>query len=167
MISESDFWRVQALLDNKKPLKCLPSNEVPLRGILKCVCGLPMTAGNSKGKKKYYTYYRCQKHNNINLPAISLHGKLNQILELFNFKPDQLDYITKSSKSKMEEALINRNKQLAVKSQQLSEINNKIEHNEERLMNDVIEEGTYKKWYRKYMEQKAFLTEEVNGLNKK
>ena len=51
IVSESDYWRCQELLGKKKPLKSLPDDEVPLRGILRHSCGAHMTAGYSKGKK--------------------------------------------------------------------------------------------------------------------
>lgn len=54
--------------------------------------------------------------------------------------------------SKIDEALVNRSKQLAVKSQNLVDIIKRIERNEERLMDDEISSETYKNGIAKFLE---------------
>ncbi|WP_341834850.1 recombinase family protein [Chitinophaga pollutisoli] len=166
IISETEFWRAQELLGNIKPIKCMPVDEVPLRGILTCTCGLNMTAGKSKGKRKYYNYYRCRVHNNLNFSAIQLHKQLDEILDLCSFKPEQTTYIAEKAKERMNEALAERTQQVAIKTKELEEINRKIEKNEERFMEDIIEPETYRKWHKKFQIQKALLTEEINSLTR-
>lgn len=166
IITESEFWRTQELLGNLKPNKSMPIEEVPLRGILKCTCGQNLTAGKSKGKKKYYNYYRCRIHNSRNFPATKLHEQLDEILELSSFRPDQTTFIAQKAKERMGEALNERTQQVAIKSRQLEEVNQKIEKNETRLMEDVIEPDTYKKWHKKFQIQRALLMEEINSLTR-
>lgn len=72
IVSEGDFWIAQEMLGNKRPSKAQPEERFPLRGILKCWCGLHMTAGYSKGKCNYYLYYRCIKHTGTNISGITL-----------------------------------------------------------------------------------------------
>ena len=57
-------------------------DEIPLRGILKCHCGTPLSGAPSRGKSgKYFYYYKCRhsKHNNIS--EIKAHQQLLQICE--------------------------------------------------------------------------------------
>ncbi len=69
MITEEQFYRIQAILDGRnvniaKPFakKNRDNPEFPLRRIVKCGgCGTSLTAGWSKGKKQRYAYYFCQK----------------------------------------------------------------------------------------------------------
>lgn len=69
MVTEEQFYRVQAILDGRnvniaKPFakKNRDNPEFPLRRIVKCSgCGNSLTAGWSKGKRQRYAYYFCQK----------------------------------------------------------------------------------------------------------
>ncbi len=64
----------------KKPQKVrtVIDEEIPLRGVLKCHCGNPLSGARSRGKSgKYFYYYKCRflKHNNIS--AIIAHDQFN------------------------------------------------------------------------------------------
>jgi len=85
IVSEGDFWIAQEMLGNKRPSKAQPEERFPLRGILKCWCGLHMTAGYRKGKRNYYLYYRCIKHTGTNISGITLHNQFNELLRSLSF----------------------------------------------------------------------------------
>ena len=66
MISEAQFYKVQAILDGRNPNKLYSAkreranNEFPLRRIVRCSrCKVGFTAAWSKGKGGKYGYYRC------------------------------------------------------------------------------------------------------------
>ncbi len=66
MISEEQFYKVQAILDGRNVSKIQfaqrdkLSIDFPLRRIIRCsYCGAGLTASWSKGKLKKYGYYRC------------------------------------------------------------------------------------------------------------
>ena len=66
MISEEQFYRVQAILDGRNLNKVALAKrnhanpDFPLRRIVRCgVCGMGMTGGWSKGRNARYAYYRC------------------------------------------------------------------------------------------------------------
>ncbi|HYM65159.1 MAG TPA: recombinase family protein [Candidatus Sulfotelmatobacter sp.] len=66
MISEQQFYKVQAILDGRNVNQVALSTRVhsredmPLRRIIRCsLCGLGLTGGWSKGRSKKYAYYRC------------------------------------------------------------------------------------------------------------
>lgn len=66
MITEQQFYKVQAILDgrnvNKLPLtqRDHQSDKFPLRRIIKCgKCGIGLTGGFSRGRNAKYPYYRC------------------------------------------------------------------------------------------------------------
>ena len=66
MITEEQYYRVQAIIDGRNPNKVALAKrnhnnpDFPLRRIVRCgVCGLGMTGGWSKGRNARYAYYRC------------------------------------------------------------------------------------------------------------
>ncbi|HJP63554.1 MAG TPA: recombinase family protein, partial [Mucilaginibacter sp.] len=165
IISESDFWLAQEKLGNKRPSKAQASDKFPLRGILKCSCGLHMTAGFSKGKKNYYLYYRCIKHTNMNLPGTEVHEKFKQVLNGLSFSGEQIEYLAVTVKTMLKTALKDRETELSGKTKQLEVTNQKIEELEERFFNKEIELDTYKRWYSKYSIEKGHLMDELTSLN--
>ena len=68
MVTEEQFYRVQAILDGRNRNVSGPmarrnrdNPNFPLRRIVKCdICGASFTGGNSKGKRQYYGYYFCR-----------------------------------------------------------------------------------------------------------
>ncbi|MDB5124810.1 MAG: site-specific recombinase, invertase Pin [Mucilaginibacter sp.] len=165
IVSEDDFWIVQEKLGNKRPSKVQAADKFPLRGILKCWCGLHMTAGFSKGKKRHYLYYRCIKHTSTNLPGTLLHEKFKQILAHLSFSPEQVAYLCNQVKTLLKSALKDRETQLASKTKEVEELRKKIESLEERFLNKEIEVDTYKRWYTKYSAEKAQVMQQLHGLN--
>ena len=165
IISESDFWLAQEKLGNKRPSKAQASEKFPLRGILKCECGLHMTAGFSKGKRNYYLYYRCIKHTNINLPGTELHEQFRVLLKALSFSTEQVEYSAATVKTMLKTALQDRTTQLQSKTRQLEMINRKIEELEGRFFNKEIELDTYKRWYAKYSFEKGHIIDELSKLN--
>jgi len=164
IVSEPDFWIVQEMLGNKRPSKAQPEERFPLRGILKCWCGLHMTAGFSKGKRNYYLYYRCIKHTNNNISGITLHNQFNDLLRSLSFSEEQLKTIAKMVSTKLKTIIGDKENGLAAKSKELLEINKKIEKLETRLMNDEIETSTYKNWFQKYSSEKALTIKDITRL---
>lgn len=152
------------MLGNKRASKAQPEERFLLRGILKCWCGLHMTAGYSKGKNNYYLYYRCIKHTGTNISGITLHNQFNDLLCFLSFSQGQLIQIRKLVSDKLKKSLGERESMLKAKSQQLSEVARKTEKLEERLMNEEIEASTFKNWFQKYSSEKALLVKEISSL---
>lgn len=64
LITESVFFRVQAILDGRLEVtgpRQRNDPDFPLRGYIRCeACGKPLTASWSKGRSNYYAYYHCR-----------------------------------------------------------------------------------------------------------
>ncbi len=164
LVAEGDFWLAQEMLGNKRPSKAQPEERFPLRGILKCWCGLHMTAGFSKGKRNYYLYYRCLKHTSTNISGATLHNQFNDLLRSLSFSPGQLGKIRSLVSEKLKKSLGERESQLKAKTNQLADVNRKTLKLEERLMNEEIEASTFKNWFQKYSSERALLLKEISGL---
>ena len=63
LIDEETFYKVQSILDGKKPLITgykRNREEFPLRQYIRCpYCNKPLTASYSKGRNNKYAYYHC------------------------------------------------------------------------------------------------------------
>ncbi len=89
MISEEQFYKVQAILDGRNVnqialAKRVHSREdLPLRRIIRCdKCGMGLTGGWSQGKYKKYAYYRCgNKCNHTSIKVSELEDTLVALLK--------------------------------------------------------------------------------------
>lgn len=85
-----EYWQVQELLNTKKRRKReQPAEDFPLKGVLKCWCGQKMTAGWTKSAQKYYLYYRCTDHTNVNIPGGILHDSFAEVLRGLSLRKHQ------------------------------------------------------------------------------
>lgn len=146
IVSEGMYWRAQELLgQGPKYLKHM-KDEVYLRGVLHChECGRIMTAGNSKGKYRYYWYYLCVTEKE-NFSAIRLHEQFQEILGYFTFRGKALAYIKAKTSEKIRDYLRNKERNLVQTRHNLKEIQNTIAATEERYLTQPdISAAVYKK----------------------
>ena len=87
MVSETLFYRVQAILDGRNTNIHVPlarrsrdNAEFPLRRLARCKCGAPLTGAWSKGKRAKFAYYLCNKR--CGMPSIPV-DKLNDTTKNF------------------------------------------------------------------------------------
>lgn len=162
LISEAIYWRVQELLTGRVKLRGSPKEEIPLRGLVRCSCGSSLTAAFSKGRTKYYLYYRCVREGKPNYPGEALHGLFNRILNHLFFTESQRIAITYSFKEKLEASFNVQKLVITDNKRAIIEIDRKVEKLEECLLNEQIEPSSYKKWYLKLKDQKSVLQQELN-----
>ncbi len=164
IISEQDYWLAQSRL-NGKTIHKQDREEVPLRGALHCWCGRFVTAGNSKGRRKYYWYYLCQEHRK-SLPAKKLHDQFNDLLGNLSFDPlttkwfkDQLGYA-------LGEYLNNRGEKIQDLEKRLKMVENQIKRaGEKYLLMPAISEEAYKSVMTGLKTEEYRLHQEIAGLH--
>ena len=82
LVSQEDFWLVEALLSNNKRsgvkeyVKSKVSEFRPLTGFLRCECGCLLTSYEVRIKKKHY--YKCQKCKNASFNASTTNKSINE-----------------------------------------------------------------------------------------
>jgi site-specific DNA recombinase len=145
IISLSDYWAVQEKI-NPRNYNSQNSNEVPLRGALRCGCGKRMTAGNSRGKSgKYYWYYVCPEHRQ-NLSAVKLHGQWNDILDTLTFDKTTVDLLTVNLNKRLQDYLNNRGTELKQLQKDLKAVQGRINNTEEKyLLQPDVSQAAYNK----------------------
>ena len=99
MITEEQFYKVQAVLDGRSTNKIALAKrnhvnpDFPLRRIIKCLrCGIGLTGAWSQGRHTKYAYYRCGgKCNYISIKVNDLEDTLTNLLETITPKSECLD----------------------------------------------------------------------------
>jgi site-specific DNA recombinase len=143
IISEQDYWLVQDRLSGKT-ITVQNRDEVPLRGALSCGCGKKFTAGNSKGKAKYYWYYVC-KDCRLNLSATRLHKQFDELLDNLSFAPEDLREFKVQLTKKLNDYINGRGDKMKQVQKQLILVEGKISGVEEKWLLNNVSEASYKK----------------------
>lgn len=165
IISELTYQLALERLGIKKKTKVQPREDFPLRGILKCHCGHNMTAGYSKGKSKYYLYYRCHVHTSKNYGGDFLHNAFYNILESLSFSERQIKTMSDKLNNNIESQIVERAAAIDERNKQLVQVRNKLERLEERLINDEIDGPTYKKWQGRLNQERVVLEDSIDQMS--
>lgn len=147
IISEDLFNRVQNIINfSAKRERTILNDEVPLRAHLRCYCGRPLTGAPSKGKNKYYWYYKCNTHYQINLNASKLNTQIQEVFNNLSLPENYVNYITKEVDKKVKEYESNSGTKLSEKKRLLNKVNKDIESLEMKYLRNEFEYEAYFKW---------------------
>lgn len=160
IIDRDIWWKAQAILSGKEVHRVVYNEEVPLRGVLKCHCGHPLTAGNSKGKNKYYWYYKCPNHKKENLSATKLHNQFDALLDELSLSDAQIRYFQKGLAKEVEKRLSEHNNTVREKQKELAAVTHNLESLEEKYIRNTIDADTYSKWRIRYQDE-AYTTKNI------
>lgn len=124
--------------------------EVPLRAVLKCICGCKLTAGKSRGKNKLYWYYKCAKHTKKNYPAIRLHAQMDEILKILSLPDHYIAYMKEKINELINEQRGTQAQMLTDKKKELTGLQIRLDNLEEKYINNDLDVTAYKKWRDRY-----------------
>lgn len=145
-------WKlVQEKLKKTEKPKVVVDDEIPLRGVLKCHCGNPLTGAPSRGKSgKYFYYYKCRHSQHNNISAIKAHEQLMGACGLMSLPMSKVDEIRTGCRSSVQEEVKNNNKRVIEKKQILAATEEKLFTVEEKWIKNEINKDTYERWYATY-----------------
>ena len=153
----------------KKPEKkrTIIDDEIPLRGLLKCHCGQPLTGAASRGRHGgYYYYYKCKisGHNNFN--ANKAHEQLLEICDLMSLSERQIRTIRENAAKSIEKELEVNRKLVREKKSQLDSLQEKLLAVEEKWIHNQISRDTYDRWSQTYNTEIFSLQSAISRLDK-
>ncbi|MCO5238900.1 MAG: recombinase family protein [Chitinophagaceae bacterium] len=162
IVSETMWWECQRRLGVLKNRTVL-NESVPLRSILHCEHGIPLTAGESRGRSHKYWYYK-SNHCGLNVSAKRIHDKFDELLKNLSLEDEYINFLKKESADEMEVLLKERNRNLKSCKSGLSKLENDITRLEEKFFSDQINHDTYTKWSKIYQSQIGALRNDLTRL---
>ena len=154
IIDKTTWQMAQSKMKKEDKVKVTVDDAIPLRGVLKCHCGAPLTGAPSRGKSgKYFYYYKCKhpKHNNIS--AIKGHEQFLNACDLMSISQTNIKEIRNGCHSSIELEMKANNKKVVEKKKELDEVQQKLKKVEEKWFKDEINKDTYDRWYPVYSKQ--------------
>ncbi len=151
IVDISSWQMVQSKMKKPEKTRAIIDDEIPLRGILKCHCGNPLSGAPSRGKSgKYFYYYKCRfsKHNNIS--AIKAHNQLLDAFEMMSLNSSKVHEIRDGSKASVEIEMKANKRKVFDKRHELEDVQEKLFSVEEKWIKNEITKDTYERWYSTY-----------------
>ena len=151
IINEVDWKMVQQKMKKPDKKKVVLDDNLPLRGLLKCHCGNPLSGAPSRGKLgKYFYYYKCRfpKHNNIS--AIKSTNQFLGACELMSLPKSKVTEIKERCKVSLDTELKSNDQKLKEKRLELESVQEKLFMVEEKWISSEITKETYERWFTNY-----------------
>ncbi len=167
IIDEATWYRVQNKLKDKNRPRVSIADNFPLRQVVRCHCGLPLTGAPSRnGAGKYFDYYKCKVsgHNTIN--AGKAHGQLQEILSLLSLPIHLITAIENKSDTLLKERMKTSVATLAVKRKELEAVEVKMKSVEEKFILNQLNFESYNDWHRRLQHQRIDLYSSIEQLDK-
>ncbi|WET02714.1 recombinase family protein [Flavobacterium sp. YJ01] len=151
IVDKITWTMVQAKMKKEDKIKVTVDDEIPLRGVVKCHCGAPLTGAPSRGKSgKYFYYYKCKHSRHNNISAVKAHEQFLNACDLMSVSEKHIKDIRDGSYASIEKE-VKTNKEKAVeKRNELEEIQQRLNAVEEKWFRDEINKDTYDRWYSTY-----------------
>jgi site-specific DNA recombinase len=165
-----DFMTWKAVQDKfKGPEKVKVSLDAnfPLRGVLKCHCGVLLTGAPSRSATgNYYNYYKCKVagHNNINVEKAQ--KQLEEALKYMSLPARVLGRIKDEAGEFMERSL-SVNSQVAFgKRRDLKAAEEKLDSLDLKWINNEVGADTYSRWHDEFAQEVSQLRQELSCLER-
>lgn len=165
IIEESKWWQANGML-NRKITRHSASAEFPLRGVLRCYCGRNITAANSKGRRQYFGYYKCNHHTGANFSSKKLHAQMDELLKELSLPKFHIEYLQQKIVDNINNELKQAQGRIMEQQQQLSEIEKKIDNLEEKFFSNDIDRPTFTKWKMRYHTDQQIIQQRLADLRR-
>lgn len=153
----------------KKPSKqrTVIDDEIPLRGLLRCHCGQPLTGAASRGKSgKYFYYYKCKFTGHNNISAKKAHEQLLAALSLMSLSAARLKSVMNSCQQTIDKQRQSNLLLVAEKKKLLEQTQAKLLTVEEKWIKNEIKRDTYQRWHSEYTFEITSLKAAIGLLGK-
>jgi len=153
----------------RKPVKSGPNQlteDLPLRGVLKCHCGRVLTGAASRGRHGgLFFYYKCNHGRHNNISARKAHDQMNRIMELMSLPKSMVIEIKEESERQFEERCRNNKLIIEEKKTALANEDAKIKSIEEKWILNQMQFETYDRWMKDISTNRINLRMQIEQLS--
>jgi len=142
------------------------NDDMPLRSILKCHCGKPLTGAASTGRHGgKFLYYKCSTSGHNNISVKKAHQQFQEVLKYMSL-PERMIYALKeTSEQQLELRLKENTGTLKLKRTEHEEADAKLRSVEEKWINNQMTFETYQRWYSDLTSKRMSLRAQIDNLS--
>lgn len=160
-------WQsAQDKINAKKLPKISLSENFPLRSVLKCWCGKCVTGAPSKGKFKFYDYYKCSESKHLNLSANKAHTQLKETFQLMSLTDRIINAIEAQSEQLLSADLKTKRNELTRLKLELEKVQTKLDSNADKWISNQIDMEDYQRAKDRLIPLRLDLTQKISFLSK-
>lgn len=168
IISESTWWKTQALMHKPKKVQQPVSDELPLRGVLHCdKCGKLLTGAPSKGKYRHYYYYWCTEHRKDNFNADKVHQLFDKLVAELSIPETHINYLVESATKQLNESLNDHVMLAKSLKKEIADIDIKLDTLEHKYIFEGLSKESYQKWKIPLENERIIITEQLDNVSTK
>ena len=152
----------------KKPVKTrtIIDDEIPLRGVLRCYCGSPLSGAPSRGKSgQYFYYYKCRHPRHNNISATKAHNQFLEICQLMSLPSYTVRKIQAGCRTSLDKELESNRTKAIEKRKEMENVEEKLLSLEEKWIKNEISKETYERWYGNYSDSILTLKGSIERLS--
>lgn len=158
-IISTELWDRCQRMSERRPARSGINEHLPLRGYAQCECGNIMSGSKSKGRSKFYHYYRCMECSGVNINTDNVNAMMISILNQMSLKPMVLQAVENNLLKKIGRLYDQNNSEIKIIDSKIKEIAAKKQALDKKfIFEDSISEATYKAYNDKF-EKELFIYE--------
>lgn len=168
IIPETLFWAVQERLSGRGNKKYQASEDIHLRGFLRCSeCGNLLSSSRSRGKMGvYYNYYFCKKGHKMEAYRVDhVHQRLEALLDDISLSESSIKILRGFAEEEMKRILDDNKQELDALKKGLREVEDRITSLEDKVLRNAFTMETYNKWMPTLQTEKANITQRIEVLS--
>ncbi len=159
--------QVQERVNRKVKKSCSLTDEMPLRGVLRCHCGKYLTGAPSRNNVgKHFYYYKCQESRHNNISVIKSHNQLMEAFQYMSLTKEQIENLTDKCERTLEDKMKDSSKMLSQKKRELEKTETDLFSVEKKWIEEKISFETYNRWFNDYTNRRNHLRAEIHKIGK-
>lgn len=166
LVDVFDFYQVQEMLSGRKQPHIEVRDDLPLRGVLKCHCGILLTGAPSRGRHgNYYLYYKCKTAGHNNISAVIAHEKLERVWRLLSVPEEIVTAIKRESAQLLEDRQKQNVKLYKQKALLYDQAQADLESTEQKWVRNQLTFESYNRLYSEFTNQRQALKVQMDRLS--
>lgn len=168
LIDKVTFYQVQQRFAKPIVHTRVIHDEFPLRGVVKCHCGLPLTGAKSTGKSGMkFPYYNCKIKGHNTIPVKKAHEQLEGVFKELSLPKETIMNIESIGRNLVKERLENNQELYAKNKKEYDEVDAKLKSIEEKYISNQMNYETYQRWFSDLTKNRRALAARLEVFNGK
>lgn len=166
LISIEKWNRAQDRFKMRKK-NVLLSDQFPLRSVINCHCGKPLTAAPSRSRNgSYYGYYKCNTGGHLNKKAETIHEQMEQIMDQLKVPERIINAVRLTTYKLLAEKMKDHKMRISALVSSINKTEADLQSLEQKFIANQVNFETYNRWHSNYSMKLAAMREERTRIDR-
>ncbi|MFN2458869.1 MAG: zinc ribbon domain-containing protein, partial [Chitinophagaceae bacterium] len=143
------------------------SDDMPLRGVIKCHCGLWLSGSPAiKKSGKLYHYYKCINSSHNHVSSIKMHAQLHDAFSYMSVPQRIINTMRERSDQVLEQQMKENSKAAMKCRRELQMAEEQLHSVEEKFITNQVSSETYQRWHSDLTVKRLQLKSEIDKFSR-